>query len=148
MTRKCNQAGINIICESEELYLKAYLCPKGIPTIGYGHTKTVTHEDVKNGRIITENEADRLFLQDVMDACKDVETLVKVRLNDNQFSALVSLVFNIGEGQFKNSTMLRKLNQSNYPAASAEFKRWKYCKGKVLAGLVKRRQKEEDLFNA
>lgn len=130
-----------IIKEFEGLELKAYKCPAGVWTIGYGHTKKVSAGDV-----ITEGEADILLALDVQDAESAVNAYVDVDINQNQFDALVSFVYNLGAGNFKSSTLLRKLNQGDYLGAANEFQRWNKAGGKVLRGLVRRRKAEANLF--
>ena len=107
----------------EGLRLSAYKCQAGVWTIGYGHTKAVTKGDV-----ITEEKAEELLLDDLSIFEKGVSSLVKVELNENQFSALVSLAFNIGLGNFQKSTLLRLINAGDFPSASKEFTRWSYAK--------------------
>ena len=131
----------DIIKHHEGLVLHAYLCPAGVPTIGYGHTGGVSMGDV-----ITEKKADELLKKDLRSAEYAVNKYVNVDLNQNQFDALVSFVFNLGAGNFKSSTLLRKLNFSDYDGAASEFKRWNKAGGRVLAGLTKRRLAEEKLF--
>jgi lysozyme len=130
-----------IIKESESLQLKAYLCPAGVWTIGWGHTK-----GVKAGDTCTIDEAEVMLSSDLLDAEYAVNKCVKVDLNQNQFDALVSFVFNVGGGNFKSSTMLRKLNAGDYAGAANEFKRWNKAGGRVLNGLTIRREKESKLF--
>lgn len=131
-----------LIKEWEQLRLEAYLpTPNDKWTIGWGHTSTA-----KKGMVITEQEAQALFDQDVAWAVDAVNSLVKVGLNQNQFDALVSFVFNIGTTNFRNSTLLRKLNNGDYEGAANEFPRWNKQKGKVLRGLVRRRAHEQELF--
>lgn len=141
MTKKLSLAGLSLIRQHEGLRLEAYKCPGDVWTIGYGHTL-----DVKEGDKITESQAIKLLLQDVERAEMAVNRLVLVELNQNQFDALVSLAFNIGAGAFKRSTLLKRLNEGNYLAAAAEFKKWRKGGGKVLPGLVKRRKEESELF--
>lgn len=132
----------NLIKKWESLELKAYLpTPNDVWTIGWGHTK-----GVKRGMTITRHQAQRFFEEDVQWAEDAVNKLVKVPLNQNQFDALVSFVFNIGETNFRNSTLLRKLNRKDYEGAANEFPRWKHQKGKVLRGLVRRRAEEMEIF--
>lgn len=131
-----------LIKKWEELRLEAYLpTPNDVWTIGWGHTKTA-----KRGMKITRQEAQRLFDSDVQWAEDAVNNLVKVPLTQNQFDALVSFVFNIGETKFRKSTMLRKLNAGDYEGAAAEFPRWNKQKGEVLRGLVRRRAEEMEYF--
>ena len=126
----------------EALRLKAYLpTKKDVWTIGYGHTKTA-----RKGMKITEEQALQLLDKDVEWAEEAVRDLVKVNLNQNQFNALVSFVFNIGATNFRKSTLLRKLNAGDYKGAAVEFPKWKYQKRKVLQGLVRRRAEERAMF--
>lgn len=137
-----SQKGINLIKNFEGCRLTAYKCPANILTIGYGHTGS----DVHTGQKITQEEAEKLLRQDLIVHCNNVSKLVKVPLNQNQFDALVSFEYNVGYGAFMNSTLLKLLNQKKYKEASEQFGRWKFAGGKVLAGLVKRREAEKQLF--
>lgn len=132
----------NLIKKWEELRLEAYLPTKDdVLTIGWGHTR-----NVYPGMVITKEEAEMFFGEDVRWVEKALNRLVKVPLNQNQFDALASLVFNIGETQFRTSTILRKLNAGDYEGAAAEFPKWRKQKGKVLRGLVRRRAEEMEYF--
>lgn len=122
--------------------LKAYLCPANIWTIGYGHTGT----DVTEGKVINQAEADRLLVTDLEKFCMAVDRIVHLELTDNQFSALVSLCFNIGATAFGKSTLVKKLNERDIIGAVQEFPKWNKGGGKVLPGLVKRREDEQRLF--
>ena len=106
---KINETGLALIKSFEGLRLKAYKCPAGVWTVGYGHTGG----DVKAGMIITEEEAEELLRQDLERFEEGVENLVEVELNENQFCALVSLAYNIGLGNFKRSTLLKLINKGN-----------------------------------
>lgn len=148
-----NAAGRDIVKRSEGLRFVAYLDPVGIWTIGYGHTKGVTQ-----GMVIDLATAERFLDDDLADASAIVARAVKPALNENQFSALTSFVFNVGPGRvgvkdgfvtLKNgnpSTMLRKLNLSDFAGAADEFPRWVHGGGVALPGLVKRRAEERNLF--
>lgn len=139
---KISAKGLGIIKQHEGLRLTGYLpTPQDVPTIGYGHTKTA-----KLGMTITEKQAEDLLRSDIAWAEAAVNNSVVVPLNQNQFDALVSFVFNVGATAFNKSTMLRKLNQSDYEAAANEFKKWNKQKGRVLAGLTRRRAEEAELF--
>lgn len=137
---------------SERLMLTAYLDPAGVPTIGWGHIKTVTKADVTRRRTITEGAAQELFEADLDEAERAVRRLVKVRLNQNQFDALVDFVFNLGAGAFQRSTLLKLLNKGDYEGAALQFVRWNKAKdpktGKLreLRGLTIRREWEAKLF--
>lgn len=138
---------IELIKEFELLYLEAYLCPAGVWTIGWGHTK-----GVKQGMKITEREAEKLLEQDMLEAAKVLEDVV-CRLSIDQYNALVSFVFNIGTAAYRSST-LRKMVLANpeNPKIADEMKKWKYAtnpktkKKKVLPGLVRRREREAELY--
>lgn len=135
--------GIALVKEFESCRLDAYLpTPEDVPTIGWGSTK-----GVKLGDVWTQEQADAALLDDLIDAENCVNERVKVPLQQEEFDALVSLVYNIGCRNFSSSTLLRKLNDSDYDGASKEFQRWCKQKGKVLNGLVRRRFAEAKLFN-
>lgn len=134
---------LELIKTFEGLRLEAYKCPAGVWTIGYGHTKSV-----RKGTKITQAEADELLLEDVAWVKNTVDSAVKVELSANQVSALYSFVYNVGAGAFRSSTLLRKLNQGDYTAATGQFKRWNKGGGKVLKGLVRRRAAEAKLFRS
>ena len=138
---KTSQAGFVLIKKYEGLRTNAYLCPANVWTIGYGHTK-----GVKQGQMISHLEAEKLLKEDLAIYEKAVVRLITVPLNQNQFDALVSLVFNIGVGAFSNSTLLKLLNYQDYGKAGSEFSRWVRGGGKILPGLVNRRKDEHDLF--
>jgi len=137
-----NPAGLKLVKEFEGLRLKAYRCPAGVLTIGYGHTG-----GVREGQVITEAEAEELLKKDLLIFERGVKNYVKVPLTDNQFSALVSFAYNVGLGAFGKSTLLRKINSRDYNGAAAEFARWNRGGGKILPGLVRRREAEKALFN-
>lgn len=142
MTRKTNQAGVDLIKHFEDLVNFAYRDAVGVWTIGYGHTK-----DVRDGQHVTDAEAEQLLRQDLADAEDAVNRLVKVDLNDNQFSALVSFVFNLGEGNFAKSTMLKDINAGDFEDVPDELRKWNKAGGKVLNGLVRRREAEAKLWS-
>ena len=137
-----SEKGITLIKKFEGCRLQAYKCTSGVWTIGYGHTGSEVHKDFK----ITQKEADIYLKHDLIIHANNVNKLVKVPLNQNQFDALVSLVFNIGYGAFKGSTLLRLLNQGKYKEASEQFAVWRLSGGKVSEGLIRRRAEEKKLF--
>ena len=145
---KISENGLNLIKEFEGFSSKPYLCPAKIPTIGYGNTyykdgKKVTLSD----KPISEIEATELLSYVAQKDFGDkILQLIKVPLNQNQFDALVSICYNIGMGNFSKSTLLKKINQSDFRGASLEFEKWNKAGGIVLDGLVKRRLKEKALF--
>lgn len=133
--------GIDLIKQFEGLRLESYLCPAGIPTVGWGHTK-----NVKLGQKITREQAERYLADDYLEAESQVANYVKVPLKVNQLDALTSFVFNLGIGNLRSSTLLKKLNKADYDGAAQEFDKWVFSGGKKLAGLVKRRAAERKLF--
>ena len=135
--------GLDLIKHFESLQLKAYKCSANVWTIGYGHTK-----NVKEGDRISQDQANCFLMQDLYSVERAIIRLVKVKLNQNQFDALCSLIFNIGISAFNKSTLLAKLNNGDYVGAAEQFRRWNKVNNVVMAGLVRRRQAEEDLFNA
>ena len=139
---KISNKGKDLIKKYEGCRLEAYKCPAGIWTIGYGHTDG----NVTSGTIISQEQADKLFNQDIKKFEKGVGQMVKVIINQNQFDALVSFAFNLGLGALQNSTLLKKLNTKDYQGAANEFDRWVYGGGKKLEGLVRRRKEEKELF--
>lgn len=139
---KISQKGTDLIKSFEGLELKAYKDSVGVTTIGYGSTGS----HVSMGMTITKEQAEQLLKKDLERFEKGVSDIVKVPLNQNQFDALVSFSFNLGLGSLKSSTLLKKLNFSDYIGASKEFERWNRAGGKVLAGLTRRRIAERDLF--
>ena len=135
--------GLDLIKHFESLQLKAYKCSANVWTIGYGHTK-----NVKEGDRISQDQANCFLMQDLYSVERAIIRLVKVKINQNQFDALCSLIFNIGISAFNKSTLLAKLNTGDYVGAAEQFRRWNKVNNVVMAGLVRRRQAEEDLFNA
>lgn len=146
MTRKINDEGRALIKECEGFRETAYLDTGKVWTIGWGTTE-IDGKPVRQGQKITREKAEECFLKDIQETEKYVEALVKCPLNDNQFSALVSFCYNIGLGQFAASTMLKKLNASDYVSAAGQFNRWIYDNGVQIKGLMMRRIKEFMLFN-
>lgn len=142
MKRKINLKALDILKYFEGLRLETYKDVKGILTIGYGHTG----QDVIEGQKITSLQAEMLLKQDVEIAERAVDRLCKPKLNDNQFGALVCLVYNIGQGAFEKSTLLKELNMNHFDKAATEFLRWNKAGGKEIKGLSTRRRAERDLF--
>lgn len=141
-----SQKGLLFIKEEEGCRLETYYCPAGIATIGIGHTSSAGFPEVKEGMKITEREALEILKSDIRKFEGSVNKLVNVSLTQSQFDALVSLVFNIGEGNFSKSTLLKKLNKGDYNGAASEFHRWNKAGGKVNKGLTNRRAREAALF--
>src|ERR1700751_3444322 len=121
--------------------LSAYQDQRGVWTIGYGHTA-----GVHPGQTITQAQAEAFLLSDVSAAVRFVSEVGEVALTQGQFDALVDFTFNLGVGNFKNSTLLKDINAGNFPAAIAQFSLWDKCGGVVNAGLLRRRNAEAAEF--
>lgn len=136
--------GLDFILTHEGCKLEAYPDPAtgGEPwTIGVGHTGNVVAGD-----FCTEEQAREWLRQDAQTAVRCVNASVKDNISQNQFDALVSLVFNIGCGNFGKSTLLRRLNDGDDAAAAERFMDWDKANHKQMAGLTKRREDEMELF--
>ena len=130
-----------MIKEFEGLRLKAYQCPGGVWTIGYGHTA-----GVKPGMVITKAQAEEYLKVDLI-AFERYLNGLGLALNQNQFDALVSFIYNVGTGNFSSSTLLRKVRENPQDnSIMDEFLRWVYSKGRVLPGLQRRRLAEMKLY--
>ena len=125
----------------ESCRLVAYLDSKGIPTIGWGHTAGVSMGDT-----CTQEQADLWLMQDTQTAVNDVNRLVNTPLTQNEFDALCDFVYNVGGGNFAESTMLKLINAGNLEAAAEEFTRWDHAGGVIVAGLLRRRVAEQQEF--
>ena len=136
-----SKEGIALIKRFEGCSLSSYLCQANVPTIGFGSTK-----GVKMGMEISQERADMLLLEDVEVFEKAVNELVEVPLEQNQFDSLISWTFNLGPTNLKNSTLLKVLNNKNYDEVPTQIKRWNKAGGKVLQGLIRRREAEALLF--
>lgn len=138
--------GRALIRQHEGLRLEAYQDPVGVWTIGYGHTSAAGPPSVYKGMRITAAGADEILRTDLRKFEGYVTSAVKVPLNQNQFDALVSFTFNLGPGNLRSSTLLKRLNAGDYGAAADQFSVWNRAGGKVMPGLVKRRAAERALF--
>ena len=136
-----SQEGVDLVKKFEGCKLEAYQCAAGVWTIGYGSTK-----GVKEGDTLTQKEADNLLLHEMQEYESYIKELVKVPLKQNQFDALVSWVFNLGPANLKASTMLKFLNAGDYHLIPSQIKRWNKAGGKVLEGLIRRREAEALMF--
>lgn len=138
---KINKAGLDLIKHFEGLSLIPYRDIVGRLTIGYGRAYGVTSD-----MIITEEEAYDMLLNDIASRCNQTEHLIFVTVSSNEFSALVSFVYNLGIGSLRNSSLLRKLNQGDKAGAADEFLKWNHAGGRVVAGITTRREAERALF--
>jgi lysozyme len=142
-----NKAGRDLIKKFEGCKLKAYKCPAGLWTISWGLTFYPDGTKVKEGDVITQQQAEDYFNAIVDDFAKKVDALIKSNVSDNNFSALVSFAYNVGMGNFQRSTLLRKVNANpKDKTILAEFKKWTRANGEVLKGLVRRRDAEAKLY--
>jgi len=138
---KTSSKGIALIKEFEGLRLKAYKCPGGVWTIGYGHTV-----GVKSGMVITERQAEEYLKADLIAFEKYLNGL-GLAINQNQFDALISFIYNVGTGNFSRSTLLRKVRVNPLDNSILdEFLKWVYSKGHVFPGLQRRRLAEMKLY--
>jgi len=136
-----SKEGIALIKKFEGCELEAYKCAAGVWTIGYGHTK-----DVKEGKVITKEEAESMLVHELQEYCNDVDIAVKVDLKQNEFDALVSWTYNLGPTNLNSSTMLRVLNEGKHDDVPTQIKRWNKAGGEVLKGLIRRRNAEALMF--
>lgn len=140
---RTNAAGIALIKKFEGVRLKAYKCPAGVWTIGFGHTGP----DVHSGLEINERVAEQLLIGDLLRFEHGVEEYLDgVPASLNQFSAMVALAFNIGLGAFARSSVLRHHRQGNRQLAAEAFLLWNKAGGAVLPGLTRRRVAERELY--
>jgi len=135
--------GLSLTEQFEGCRLAAYQDQVGVWTIGYGHTGP----EVVAGLTITQAQAEAYLAADVQSAAACVNRLVAVQLTQEEFDALVDFVFNLGQGAFASSTLLRLLNAGSFAAAAEQFVQWDRAGGAVVAGLLRRRQAETALFN-
>lgn len=139
---KTSAIGRKLIKTFEGYRSEAYLCPAGIPTIGYGHTSGVVMGDT-----CTRQEAEEFLIEDLRHA-ENIVNAQNLDLNQHQFDALVSFVYNVGSGNFQDSTLLKLLKQDAraYDTLEEEWKKWKHFNGRVLKGLARRRAAEWSLY--
>lgn len=142
---KSVEAASCVIKHFEGLFLKAYVCPAGKKTIGYGHL-------VKKGEVwaseITKYQAEEILKSDINGCFQTLSRLVSKPLNCHESAALVSFIFNLGGGVFRASALRRKVNRGDKLGASHEFLKWVYAGGIRLRGLIRRRKVEKNLFES
>ena len=147
---KPSQKAVDLIKMFEGFRANAYLCPANVPTIGFGATAWIDGKKVKLGEVISMATAEKLLLADLEKRAKVLEGL---KVNQNQFDALISFVYNLGAGAFKGSTLFRKVQQNPEDVTIRnEFMKWNKARvgGKlvVLKGLTRRRDAEANLYYA
>jgi lysozyme len=143
---KTNNSGIELIKHFEGFEPKAYRCPAGVWTIGYGHTSEAGNPKVIKGMKVTAREASDILARDLEKFETAVMKTITRTPSENQFSAMVSLCYNIGPGAFAKSSVARLFNAGDVKAAADAFMRWNKAAGRVLPGLLKRRVEERHLF--
>lgn len=122
---------------------RAYICPAGVLTVGFGHTG----DDVQSDTVVTYKEAYELLCKDIKERVLQLAPFINTPVTEGQFVALASLIFNVGVGSVKGSRLLRKLNEGDIEGAAEEFTNgWNTAGGKVLPGLTRRRKAEQKLF--
>ncbi len=143
---KVSEEGLDLIKRFEGLRTTSYRCPAGVWTIGYGHTSMAGPPTVAAGMTISEAEASAILQRDVETFAREVAACLGVRLNDSQFSALVSFAYNVGIGSFRKSSVLAAINAGDFSAVPRRLQLWVKAGGRRLSGLVKRRAAEAELF--
>ena len=138
---KISEEGLSLIKKFEGCELKAYQDSVGVWTIGYGHTK-----GVEEGQEITQDEAEDMLASELDEYEGYIRDMVECDLEQCQFDALVAWVYNLGPTNLRSSTMLKRLNANDLDDVPNQIKRWDKAGGKVLAGLVRRREAESLLF--
>ena len=136
-----SEEGLSLIKKFEGLELEAYKCAAGVWTLGYGHTA-----GVQEGDVWSEEQANEQLKIDMHIYADYINDQVTCPLSQNQFDALVSWVFNLGPTNLRNSTLLKRLNAGDYADVPNQIKRWNKAGGKVLEGLIRRREAEALLF--
>ena len=144
---KVNKLGIETMHHFEGCKLTAYQCPAKVWTIGWGNTFYPDKTPVKQGDVITQEQANALFETVMNNFALGVKKCLTKEVNENQFSALVCFAYNVGIGSLQKSTLLKKINiNPNDETIAGEFGKWTKAGGKVLLGLVRRRKAESDLY--
>lgn len=143
---KISRTGIDLIKKWEGCRLTSYLCSAGVWTIGYGLTSAAGIIPVKPGMKITQEQADEYLVASLVKYEAAVQKALRRSPNQNQFDACVSLCFNIGPGAFAGSSIVRRFNEGDARGAADAFRLWNKAGGKVLQGLVNRREDERALF--
>ena len=140
-TMKTSGEGVALIKKFEGCEVQAYQCSAAVWTLGYGHTRGVSEDDT-----CTKDEAEQILISDLEEFEGYVNDLVEIPLEQNQFDALVAWTFNLGPTHLKSSTLLTRLNDNNLDDVPHQLRRWNKAGGKVLDGLVRRREAEALLW--
>jgi lysozyme len=149
--------GIKFTSEAEGIFPKPYFDSGGALTVGIGHL--IEKSERQSGKILIQGQAvkysfgltpdqiQKLFLQDIEEVEFCVNRAIKVPLTQFQYDAIVDFTYNIGNGGFEKSTLLKRLNQGLYHEVPAQMRRWVFDNGKVVPGLANRREAEVSLWN-
>jgi len=152
-----SEHGLELLKQWEGFKNKLYNDSAGLPTIGVGHL--LTKSELSSGKIVingaavqydvglSDSQVLNLLKQDMTPAAQVVTNKVTVPLNQNQFDALTSFTFNVGGAAFSGSTLLKLLNQGQYDEVPPQLRRWNKAGGKVVQGLINRRENEIKLWN-
>lgn len=140
------QETIDLVKRFEGYRDRAYKCPAGVWTIGYGTIRYPGGRPVKSGDVCTTGNAESWLKHELEYAELKVHRLIKVPLTSHQIGALTSFVYNLGSGAFRASTLRRRINSGDFEDVPYQFKRWVHGGGRILRGLVIRRQAEVDLY--
>lgn len=143
MTFTYSKTGLALTEQFEGCKLLAYQDGGGVWTIGYGHTI-----GVKAGDTCTQEQAEAWLLQDVQNAASEVNTHVTTPINQEEFDALTDFVFNLGNGNFQNSSLLRDINSGNFANTAADFEKWNKVGSRFCVGIMRRRVAEAAEFNS
>jgi lysozyme len=141
MDRKTSAEGVALIKKFEGCELEAYQCSANVWTIGYGHTR-----GVEEGDTCSQEDAESMLVEDLEEFEGYVNGIVQCPLEQNQFDALVAWTYNLGPTNLRESTLLIRLNEEDYNDVPTQIRRWNKAGGKVLDGLVRRREAEALLF--
>jgi len=141
MSKQTSAEGVTLIKKFEGCELEAYQCSANVWTIGYGHTR-----GVEDGDSCSQEDAERMLVEDLEEFEGYVNDIVECPLEQNQFDALVAWTYNLGPTNLRESTLLIRLNEEDYNDVPTQIRRWNKAGGKVLDGLVRRREAEALLF--
>ncbi len=141
-----HRLGLELIMQSEGCRLEPYQDVAGVWTVGYGATGTIHGNRISECGPITQEYAEHLLEEDLEEAEDAVDRLVEIETNELQRTALVDFVFNLGQGNLRRSTLLRKHNAGDEEGAASEFQKWRMAGGQVQPGLVRRRGRAEQLY--
>lgn len=140
-----SEKGLDLIKGFETFSPVVYICPAGYPTVAFGHV-VLSWESFPDP--VTEEEGEKILLKDVTKAERAIFRLIHVSITTNEFDALTSWTFNLGGGALQRSTVRMKLNRGEYDEVPDEMRRWTRANGRVLRGLVRRRELEASIFSS